>query len=140
MNTINWEDSSWKQLYLVGDEEVISLLHTKVYVFSDSVLCLGKVNQNPTSSAVWEDKLSWFKDSHGTELWTQLTENRWNSSGIFSQDSLHWSLSANDSKDKLTSSRCSMTSHGDLKTMKRNVLLIVRLCLYSQTKIPAGHW
>ena len=60
---INWEDSSWKHLSLVSDEEVISLSHAKVYVFSDSVLCLGKVNQNPTSNAVWEDKLTWFKSS-----------------------------------------------------------------------------
>ena len=37
VNTINWEDSSWKQLSLVGDEEVIRLSHAKVYVFSDSV-------------------------------------------------------------------------------------------------------
>ena len=37
VNTINWKDSSWKYLSLVGDEEVISLLHTKVYVFSDSL-------------------------------------------------------------------------------------------------------
>ena len=28
VNTITWEDSSWKYLFLVGDEEVISLLHT----------------------------------------------------------------------------------------------------------------
>ena len=48
---------------MVSDEEVISLSHAKVYVFSDSVLCLGKVNQNTTSNAVWEEKLSWFKDS-----------------------------------------------------------------------------
>ena len=48
---------------LVNDEEVISLSHAKIYVFSDSVLCLGKVNQNPTSNTVWEEKLSWFKDS-----------------------------------------------------------------------------
>ena len=60
---INWEDSSWKQLSLVSDEEVISLSHSKVHVFSDSVLCLGKVHQNPTSNAFWEEKLSWFKDS-----------------------------------------------------------------------------
>ena len=50
MSTINWEHSSWKYLSLVGDEHVISLLHTKVYVFSDSVLCLGKVNENPQSN------------------------------------------------------------------------------------------
>ena len=59
---INWENSSWRQLSLVNDEEVISLSYAKVYVFSDPVLCLGKVNQNQTSNAVWE-KLSWFKSS-----------------------------------------------------------------------------
>ena len=59
----NWEDPSWKQLSLVSDEEVVSLSHAKVYVFSDSVLCLGKMNQNPTSSSAWEQKLSWFKSS-----------------------------------------------------------------------------
>ena len=70
---IDWEDSSWKQLSLVNDKEVISLSHAKVYVFSDSVPRLGKVNQNPTSNTVWEEKLSWF--------WTQLMVSLWNSSG-----------------------------------------------------------
>ena len=37
-------------LSLVGGEEVISLLHRKVNVFSDSVLCLGKMNENPQSN------------------------------------------------------------------------------------------
>ena len=60
---INWEVSSWKQLSLVSDEEVISLSHAKVYVFPDSVLRLEKMNQNPTSNSAWEDKLSWFKSS-----------------------------------------------------------------------------
>ena len=81
VNTINWSDSSWKQLSLVNDEEVIRLSQAKDYVFSDSVLCPGNVNQNPASNTVWEEQLSWFKDiHHNTELWTQLTESRWNSS------------------------------------------------------------
>ena len=63
VNTINWDDSSWKHLSLIGDEEVISLSHAKAYVFSDSVLCLGKMNENPQSNTVWEDKLTWFKSS-----------------------------------------------------------------------------
>ena len=63
VNTINWEDSSWNFLSLIGDEEVISLLHTKDYVFSDSVLCLGKMNENPQSNYAWEDRLTWFKRS-----------------------------------------------------------------------------
>ena len=59
----SWENSPWKQLSLVNDEEVISLSHAKVYVFSDSVLRLGKVNQNTISNSVWEEQLGWFKDS-----------------------------------------------------------------------------
>ena len=61
VNTIDWDDSSWKHLSLIGDEQVISLSHSKVYVFSGSVLCFGKVNQNPTSNSAWEEKLSSFK-------------------------------------------------------------------------------
>ena len=53
VNTINWDDSSWKHLSLIGDEEVIRLSHAKVNVFSDSVLCLGKMNENPQSNTVW---------------------------------------------------------------------------------------
>ena len=45
---INWEDSSWQQLSLIGNEEVVSLSHTKVY---------------PQSNTVWENKLTWFKSS-----------------------------------------------------------------------------
>ena len=48
VSQISWEDSLWKQLSLVNDEEVISLSHAKVYVFSDSVLCFGQVNRNPS--------------------------------------------------------------------------------------------
>ena len=63
VKTFNWENSSWKYLSLIGDEQVISLQRTKVYVFSDSVLCLGKMNENPQSNMAWEDRLTWFKSS-----------------------------------------------------------------------------
>ena len=42
METIGWKNHSWKYLSLIGDERIINLQRTKVYVFSDSVLCLGK--------------------------------------------------------------------------------------------------
>ena len=63
ISTTNWEDSSWKYLSLVGDEEVISLFAHKVYGFSDSVLCLGKINENPQSNTAWEQRLEWFKST-----------------------------------------------------------------------------
>ena len=64
VSQVSWEISPWKQLSLVNDVEVISLSHAKVSVFSDSVLCLGKVNQNPTSNSAWEQQLNWFKIHH----------------------------------------------------------------------------
>ena len=50
-------------LSLMGDGQVISLQRTKVYVFSDSVLCLVKMNKNPRSNVAWGDRLTWFKSS-----------------------------------------------------------------------------
>ena len=35
---IQWGKNSWKQLSLIGDEAIINLQRTKVYVFSDSVV------------------------------------------------------------------------------------------------------
>ena len=74
VNTINWCDSAWRQLSLVSDEEVVRLSHAKVYVFSDSVLCLGKMNQNPTSNTILGEKLSWFK---GSPQYRTLDTSRW---------------------------------------------------------------
>ena len=55
VSQISCESSPWKQLSLINDEEVISLSHAKVYVFSDSVLC--KMSENPQSNTVWERQL-----------------------------------------------------------------------------------
>ena len=38
VNSIDWEDSSWTNLSLIGDEKVVTLSHSNVCVFSDSVL------------------------------------------------------------------------------------------------------
>ena len=61
VKTNDWEIHSWKYLTLTGDEQVMSLQRTKVYVFSDSVLCLGKIHENSQSNAAWEQRLEWFK-------------------------------------------------------------------------------
>ena len=42
--------NSWTRLSLIDDEVVINLQRTKIYVFSNSVLCLGKVLQHPKSN------------------------------------------------------------------------------------------
>ena len=145
VSQISWESSPWKQLSLVNDEEVINLSHAKVYVFSDSVLCLGKVNHNPTSNTAWEGQLDWFKDSSQYRTLDTMDgepmEFEWHIFSGFTSLQLvqevpqfmnkKWA-NPNNSKDEVSSCRCSMTSHGDLKTMKRSVLLIPHLCPYSQ--------
>ena len=50
LETIGWENHSWKFLSLIGDERVINLQRTKIYVFSHSVLCLGKIFENLQSN------------------------------------------------------------------------------------------
>ena len=95
---------------------------------------------------------SWVDSNihHNTELWTidgEPMEFEWN----ISQDSPHCSSSKksknswtkwatqNNSKDEVSSCRCSMTSHGELETTNRNVLLMPHLSVFAK-RFPAGHW
>ena len=57
LDNIQWGKNSWKHLSLIGDETVINLQCTKVYVFSDSVLCLEKIHQHPESNEAWKKRI-----------------------------------------------------------------------------------
>ena len=63
LETIGWGNHSWTYMSLIGDERVINLQRTKVYVFSDSARCLCKIFENPQSNDAWEERLGWFKSS-----------------------------------------------------------------------------
>ena len=92
----------------------------------------------------WEEQLSWFKDSTPYRTLDTIDGEPMEFEWTFSQDSPHCSSSTesksswakwatqHNSKDELSSCRCSMTSYGERKTMKRNVLLTPHLCLYLQ--------
>ena len=56
VSQISWEDSPWKQLSLVNDEEVTSLSRAKVYILRFCVM-LWKDESEPTSNTVWERQL-----------------------------------------------------------------------------------
>ena len=74
--------NSWKRLSLIGDETVINLQSTKVFVFSDSVLCLGRVLQHPDSNEFWKKRMEWiitdksYRDYDGIN--GEPTEFEWN--------------------------------------------------------------
>ena len=63
LETIGWENHSWIYMSLIGDERVFNLQRTKVQVFSDSVLCIGKIHENTQSNDAWEERFGWFKSS-----------------------------------------------------------------------------
>ena len=50
--------NSWTQLSLINDTVIINLQSTKVYVFSDSVLRLGKVLQYPECNEAWKNRVA----------------------------------------------------------------------------------
>ena len=50
VKAIGWENHSWKYLSWIGDQRVFNLRRTKVHVFSDFVLCLGKILENLQSN------------------------------------------------------------------------------------------
>ena len=82
LDKIQWEKDSWKRLSLIGDETVINLQSTKVYVFSDSVLCLGRVLQHPDSNEAWKNRIAGiqsgksYRDYDATN--GEPTEFEWN--------------------------------------------------------------
>ena len=63
---IEYKDYTWSATSLLWDR-VHQISNAKTNVFADSVLCLGGFKENPN------------------EVW----ENRWSSSGTYSQDSQH---------------------------------------------------
>ena len=87
LETIGWENHSWKYISLIGDEAIINLQRAKVYVFSDSVLCLGRVHQHPKSNEAWKDRIGWittdesYRDYDGIS--GEPTEFEWNISPRF---------------------------------------------------------
>ena len=82
VDKIHWEKHSWKHLSLIGDETVINLQRAKVYVFSDCVLCLGRIHQHPESNKAWKERIGWiitdksYRDYDGIN--GEPTEFEWN--------------------------------------------------------------
>ena len=79
---ILWGTNSWTRLSLIDDEIVINLQRTKVYVFSDSVLCLGKVLQHPESNEAWKNRVAGIRSEKSCKDFDAIngesTEFEWN--------------------------------------------------------------
>ena len=135
------------EVFVFGDEQVISLQRTKkglrLFRFRFCVLVMYTRTSNQTlhGDKDWSgSKLHW-----NTETWTELTTSQWNSSGIFSQRSIRcnsvkkfknycWDHMKHQRilQEESSSCRCSTTSHGDRKTMKKKSSQVLNSSLSMQ--------
>ena len=125
METIGWENHSWKYLSLIGDERIVNLQRTKVYFFSDSVLCLGKIFENLESNDAWEQRLGWIKSSQNYRNFVRIDGEQM----------------VRISQEESYSCRCSTTFHGEQETMNKNVgqTLDSYLCMREDLEKDNGH-
>ena len=81
------ERNQWLDKILHGKEfldtiVIINLQRTKVYVFSDSVLCLGKVLQHPESNEAWKSRVAGVRAERSYRDYDAIngesTEFEWN--------------------------------------------------------------
>ena len=116
-------------------KEIICILHTKAFVFPDSVLCFGKMNEI-TFNQILFGKTSWrgSKVHHNTALDTidgEPMEFEWDIFLAFITLQLFHKIQELLSRLSiitakwigrlLSSYRCSTTSHGDLRTTRMRV-------------------
>ena len=82
LDKILWGKNSWTNLSLIGDETVINLQSTKVYVFTDSVLCLGRIFQHPDSNEAWKNRIAGIQSGRSYRDYDAIngesTEFEWN--------------------------------------------------------------
>ena len=82
VDTIRWDKHSSKYLSLIGDERIINLQRANVYVFSDSVLCLGIIHPRPNANEAWKNRIEWITTSQSYRDYDGIsgepTEFEWN--------------------------------------------------------------
>ena len=60
LTTTDWQQPMWRETTLLTDRAV-QFATAQTYVFSDSVLCLGGISDEPVK--FWKDKNEWFLES-----------------------------------------------------------------------------
>ena len=82
LDKILYGKNSWTHLSLINDAVVINLQSTKAYVFSNSVLCLGKVLQHPESNEAWRNRVAGIQPEKSYRDYDAIngesTEFEWN--------------------------------------------------------------
>ena len=152
LDKIQWEKNSWKRLSLIDGEIVINLQRTRVYVFSDSVLSLGRVLQHPDSNEAWKNRVTGIQSEKSYKDYDSIngesTDFEWNIFPGFTTLQLCGKITdllsdlgeaPQTFTGKIFSCQCSMTSPVTEKATKMNVWQMPESSKYLQRNLVLGN-
>ena len=129
LTTIAWQQPVWRETTLLTDRTV-QFATAKTCVFSDSVLCLGGISDEPVQA--WESKIKWFLETRNLKDLDQIDGEPMEFEWTFFPDSQHWEFSTrfkkwlnqsanqSSSKERSSSCQCTMTLIGRKRRNKEN--------------------
>ena len=79
VSTMKFKDATWMSTILLCSK-AYQITNGKAYVFSDSVLCVGTMGDDPT--ATWKSKIKWYSENNHFKDMNRIdgmpTEFEWN--------------------------------------------------------------
>ena len=114
--TIDYEQPMWRSTTPLCDK-AIEITNAKTYVFSDSVLCLGGISDQPVEA--WETIFIWYTETRCLKDFNRIDgeqmEFEWKN---YPRISLHWEFSRrfkrlSSSKVGSSSCQCTTTLYGE---------------------------
>ena len=85
LETIGWENHSWKYMSLIGDERVINFNAQRSTSFQILYCVLVRYTRIPNRTMHGNNDWDGSNHLRFTETLTESTVSQWNSSGIFSR-------------------------------------------------------
>ena len=76
IRTTDFQDATWMQTSLLC-EKAHRFTNAKTFVFSDSVLCVGKMAEDPIAN--WKRQIQWFAENNHFQ---RDESDRWNADGV----------------------------------------------------------
>ena len=138
---------------MIGDETIINLERAKVYVFSNSVLCLGRVHQHPNANEAWKDRIEWITTSQTYRDYDGIsgepTEFEWNFFPGFTTLQLYGKVTdplsrLGETPETFTGRILFMSMFNDIscdnKDNKEECLANAKIVSIFALKFGIGHW
>ena len=122
ISLMDWQEKSWKRTIVLNDRAV-QLSTAKAHVYSNSVLCMGRIPDTPASA--WKGKIDWFMNSRQCRESDRIEAEPMEFEWKISQDSLHCRFSPTETQcepEQLSSCHCTTTLYGEKKETKNCVL------------------